>query len=94
MTVAVAVTGSCSSNSTPSLGTTISHRCSPKKQKKRKKEKEKKVQIEFPGGLVVSISIQNFNCHGPGSIPGLGTEIPYQAAACWGLGRGVGREGA
>ena len=32
----------------------------------------------FPGGLVVRI--QHFHCHGPGSIPGRGTEIPQ--AAC------------
>ena len=31
--VAVAVAGSCSFNSTPSLGTSICHGCSPKKQK-------------------------------------------------------------
>ena len=28
---------------------------------------------EFPGGLVVRIL--GFNCHGPDSIPGWGTEI-------------------
>ena len=33
---------------------------------------------EFPGGLMVRI--QHFHCCGPGSIPGLGTEIPHQAA--------------
>ena len=33
---------------------------------------------EFPGGLV--ISIWHFHLDSPGSIPGLGTEIPYQAA--------------
>ena len=35
--VAVAVAGSCSSDSTPSLGTSICHRCGPKKTKKKKK---------------------------------------------------------
>ena len=33
--VAVAVAGSCSSTSTPSLGPYVCHRCGPKKQKKR-----------------------------------------------------------
>ena len=36
--VAVAVTGSCGSDLTPSLGTSICHRCSTKKKKKRKKK--------------------------------------------------------
>ena len=34
---------------------------------------------EFPGSLV--FRTQRFHCCGLGSIPGLGTEIPYQAAA-------------
>ena len=38
-----------------------------------------KVSGEFPGCLVVRI--RHFPHRGPGSIPGLGTEIPYQAAA-------------
>ena len=33
---------------------------------------------EFPGGIVVRI--QCFHHCGPGSIPGLGTLIPHQAA--------------
>ena len=33
--VAVAVAGSCSSDLTPSLGTSICRRCSPKKKKKK-----------------------------------------------------------
>lgn len=37
-----------------------------------------RIKLEFPGGLVRA---QSFH-HGPGSIPGLGTEIPYQAAVC------------
>ena len=32
--VAVAVAGSCSSSLTPSLGTSMCHRCGPKKTKK------------------------------------------------------------
>ena len=34
----------------------------------------KQAEWEFPGGLLVSIS--GFHCHGLGSIPGRGTEIP------------------
>ena len=41
---------------------------------KKEKEKRKKKKREFPGGLVVRIL--GFHCHGPGSIPGQGTEIP------------------
>ena len=37
MALAVAVVGSCSSNMTSSLGTSIYHRCSHKKQKKQTK---------------------------------------------------------
>ena len=37
--VAVAMDGSCSSDSTPSLGTSICHGCSLKKQKKKRKKK-------------------------------------------------------
>ena len=33
-----------------------------------------KFTYEFPGGLVVRIP--GFHCHGPGSVPGWGTEIP------------------
>ena len=36
--IAVAVASSCSSNSTPHLGTSICHRCSPKRQTDRQKE--------------------------------------------------------
>ena len=35
MAVAVAVAGTCSSNSTPILGTSICCKCGPKKQKKK-----------------------------------------------------------
>ena len=37
------------------------------------------MEREFPGGLV--FRTQGFHCCGPGSIPCLGTEIPYQATA-------------
>ena len=40
--VAVALAGSRSSNSTPSLGTSICHRCGPKKQKKKKRKEEER----------------------------------------------------
>ena len=39
--VAVVWAGSCSSNSAPSLGTSICHGCGPKKTKKKKKKKKK-----------------------------------------------------
>ena len=39
---AVAQAGGYSSNSAPSLGTSICHECSPKKDKKKKKKKKKK----------------------------------------------------
>ena len=34
----------------------------------------------FPGGL--GVRIWHVHCCRPGSVPGLGTEIPHQAAAC------------
>ena len=40
--VAVAKSGSCSSDSTPSLGTSICPGCSPKKKKRKKKKRKKK----------------------------------------------------
>ena len=40
--VAMAVAGRCSSDSSPSLGTSICHRFGPKKQKKKKKKEKKK----------------------------------------------------
>ena len=40
--VAVVQAGSCSYNSTPSLGMSRSHRCSHKKKKRKKKKKKKK----------------------------------------------------
>ena len=40
----VAEAGSCSSDSTPSLGTSICLRCGPKKQKKKKKKKKNKIR--------------------------------------------------
>ena len=42
LTQACDVAGSCSSDSTPSLRTSICCKCSPKKKKKKKKKKEKK----------------------------------------------------
>ena len=49
----------------------------PQGGKKKKKDNRKRYteNIEFPGGLVVT---QCFHCFGPGSIPGLGTEIPHE----------------
>ena len=45
MAVAVAVTGSYSSDSSPGLGPSICRECGPKKQKKKKKKKENELQI-------------------------------------------------
>ena len=45
--VAVTVACSCRSNWTLSLGTSVCHRCSPKKQKKKKKKKKKKNPNHF-----------------------------------------------
>jgi len=39
--MAVAVAGSCSSDSTPTLGTSISSRCGPKKQQTNKQTKNR-----------------------------------------------------
>jgi len=49
--VAVAVAGGCSSNWTPSLGTSICCRCGPKIEKKKKKRRKKRagfVGVFFP----------------------------------------------
>ena len=45
------------------------------------------VSREFSGDRVVRTL--HFHCYDPGSIPGLGTEIPHQVAACL-AGRGRG----
>ena len=42
MPVAVTYACSCSSDSTPSLGSSICHRCGPKKKKKERKKKERR----------------------------------------------------
>ena len=49
------------------------------KKGKQRKGKERRWGAEFAGGLVVMI--QHFHCCSLGSIPGLGTESPHQAAA-------------
>ena len=50
--------------------------CMASKHMKEKKEKKRKKKApEFPGGLVVKIL--GFHYHGPGSIPGQGTENPH-----------------
>ena len=51
--VAVAVAGSCNSDLTPSLGTSICYGCGPKKQKKTKKQKTKnKKTLSLKLGLI------------------------------------------
>ena len=47
--MAVAQAGSCSSNSTPSLGTSICSRCGPKKQKQKQNKKTPKKPNYFQG---------------------------------------------
>ena len=42
LAVAVAEAGNCSSNSTPSLGTSICRGCSPKKRESKKASKQEK----------------------------------------------------
>ena len=69
-TVAAAQADSCSSYSTPSLGTSICHGCGPNKQKKKKKKKKKSLRsAEF---LLwrnrVAASREHWDM---GSIPGL-----------------------
>ena len=49
--VAVAVAGSYSSDSTPSLGTSICPGCGPQKTKKKKKKKKQNVSITGQGAL-------------------------------------------
>lgn len=49
------------------------------KKGKQRKGKERRWGAEFAGGLVVMI--QHFHCCNPGSILGLGSEIPHQAIA-------------
>ena len=48
--VTVAKGGSCSSNLTPSLGTSIRQECGPKKKKKQKKKKTKTSSVKFQRG--------------------------------------------
>ena len=50
--VAMAVASSCSSDSTPSLGTSICHRWGPKKQKTNKKPKTKKIYKKIKTQLI------------------------------------------
>ena len=57
------VKGSGSSDSTPSLGTSVCCRCSPKKEKinfkKKKKKKKKKKSLQALAALCVDISLGN-----------------------------------
>ena len=61
--IAVAVASSCSSNSAPSLGTSICHGCSPKKKKKEKKRNTALGNSWWPSRLRIQ------HCHDVGSIP-------------------------
>ena len=51
--VAVAVVGSCSSDLTPSLGTSIFHGCDPKKKKAKTKQTNLKTPRETRGKMNV-----------------------------------------
>ena len=56
--VAVVEAGSCNSNSTPSLGTSICHRCGHKRRKKEDKTAEVRFMPHSPrGGIKVSWAI-------------------------------------
>ena len=50
--MAVVKAGVCSSNSTPSLGTSICHRCGPKKEKKKKTKKKQKAKQKVTAVIV------------------------------------------
>ena len=82
--IAVAVAGSCRSDLTPSLGTSMCCRYGPKKQKKKKEKKEeRKYIIEMSPALLISLHFcplpLNFSCQvriyfpPPWIWPGLGT---------------------
>ena len=67
--------GICSSDSTPSLGSSICRRCSPKKQKKKKKRKEKinlKIVHQTIGSQGPSVEAGQSRPHKPrsGSVMG------------------------
>ena len=51
--VAVAVVGSCSSDSTPNLGTSICCGCGPKKIHKKEKENNRKILYLFKKRILV-----------------------------------------
>ena len=61
--VAVAEGGSYSSDSTPSLGTSLCHRCSPKKKKKRKQSLLHHIQMP-KGKLYYLLMIQKRDSFG------------------------------
>ena len=71
--VAVAKAGSCSSDSSPSLGTSICHRCGPKKQKRKKKKRTLRHKGEVALARVKSLSKR------VGSVP---FPWPPLASAC------------
>ena len=68
--VAVVQAGSCSFNSTPSLGTSICHRCGPKKMTKKKKK-----NLSLP--LLTSVhALNHMNQHWWGNINKATKNIP------------------
>ena len=60
--VATVQAGGCSSDSTPSLGTSICHGYSPKRQKDQKKKKNEELQLWRNGiGSVLGVLACEFN---------------------------------
>ena len=60
LSMAVVQPGSCSSGSTPSLGTSVCCKLGPKKQKKKKKQKNKKTKTPIKLLVTHSSSMQGW----------------------------------
>ena len=63
--VTVAVAGSCSSYSVPSLGTSMYHWCGPEKKKKKAPER---VDAPFNGAPREAACSPGYLCPGPGMV--------------------------
>ena len=53
------------------------------KKKKKKKKKKKNTVSGVSWWYLVVLGTQHFQCCSLDSVPGLGTEIPHQAGACY-----------
>ena len=73
--VAEAVASSYSSNSTPSLGTSICHRCRPKKTKKRKEKRKRKKRRKEKDTTDKVLLFKIYNEKG---APGSAVNKPYE----------------